>query len=101
MADTDAAAVEYFIVKWRDVTASELSTAQSFALDPCALLGVDTPHPTAHFFQSLHPRISWSSTRSATRELVSNLRSALKKRRTDKVILTEEISTFHHSGVPS
>jgi hypothetical protein len=36
-----------FIAKWRGVPASELSTAQSFALDLCRLLGVDAPHATA------------------------------------------------------
>ncbi|MBS0485958.1 MAG: hypothetical protein JSS13_01320, partial [Proteobacteria bacterium] len=36
-----------FIAKWSGVTASELSTAQSFALDLCRLLGVDAPHPDA------------------------------------------------------
>lgn len=35
-----------FIAKWKDVRASELSTSQSFLIDLCALLGVDTPHPT-------------------------------------------------------
>ena len=36
-----------FIAKWSGVTASELSTAQSFALDLCHLLGVEPPHPDA------------------------------------------------------
>ena len=36
-----------FIAKWSGVTASELSTAQSFALDLCLLLGVELPHPDA------------------------------------------------------
>ncbi|MBS0437825.1 MAG: class I SAM-dependent DNA methyltransferase, partial [Proteobacteria bacterium] len=36
-----------FIAKWSGVTASELSTAQSFALDLCHLLGVEAPHPDA------------------------------------------------------
>jgi hypothetical protein len=36
-----------FIAKWSGVTASELSTAQSFALDLCHLLGVELPHPDA------------------------------------------------------
>ncbi len=35
-----------FIARWQGVTASELSTAQSFVIDLCALLGVDKPHPT-------------------------------------------------------
>jgi hypothetical protein len=35
-----------FITRWRGVTASELSTAQSFVIDLCALLGVPHPHPT-------------------------------------------------------
>ena len=35
-----------FITRWQGVTASELSTAQSFVIDLCALLGVDKPHPT-------------------------------------------------------
>ena len=38
---------ENFIAKWRGVTASELSTAQSFVADLCRLLGVDVPHPDA------------------------------------------------------
>jgi hypothetical protein len=42
---TDAS--EAFIAKWRGVTASELSTAQSFALDLCQLLEVEAPHPDA------------------------------------------------------
>ena len=36
-----------FIAKWSGVSASELSTAQSFALDLCLLLGVELPHPDA------------------------------------------------------
>lgn len=39
-------AADGFITRWRGVTASELSTAQSFVIDLCALLGVDKPHPT-------------------------------------------------------
>ena len=42
---TDAAA-HTFIAKWRGVTASELSTAQSFVSDLCDLLGVPRPHAT-------------------------------------------------------
>lgn len=34
-----------FISKWSGVKASELSTAQSFAMDLCHLLGVELPHP--------------------------------------------------------
>ena len=44
IASDDAA--ERFIVKWNGVGASELSTSQSFLIDLCHLLGVDTPHPT-------------------------------------------------------
>ncbi|HEU4775083.1 MAG TPA: DNA methyltransferase [Lysobacter sp.] len=36
-----------FITKWQGITASELSTSQSFLIDLCALLGVDMPHATA------------------------------------------------------
>ena len=39
-------AAERFIAKWNGVAASELSTSQSFLIDLCHLLGVDTPHPT-------------------------------------------------------
>jgi hypothetical protein len=39
-------AAQSFITRWSGVTASELSTAQSFVIDLCALLGVDKPHPT-------------------------------------------------------
>lgn len=35
-----------FITRWQGTTASELSTSQSFLIDLCNLLGVDTPHPT-------------------------------------------------------
>ena len=44
IASDDAA--ERFIAKWNGVGASELSTSQSFLIDLCHLLGVDTPHPT-------------------------------------------------------
>ncbi|HEY5613596.1 MAG TPA: type IIL restriction-modification enzyme MmeI, partial [Lysobacter sp.] len=46
MADTGRDATEAFIAKWQGVTASELSTSQSFLSDLCRLLGVDTPHAT-------------------------------------------------------
>ena len=35
-----------FITRWRGVTASELSTSQSFVIQLCELLGVEAPHPT-------------------------------------------------------
>lgn len=38
--------VDSFIERWRGVTASELSTAQSFVMDLCELLGVEKPHAT-------------------------------------------------------
>ena len=38
--------VDSFIARWQGVTASELSTSQSFLIDLCRLLGVDIPHPT-------------------------------------------------------
>ena len=47
MADTGPDTTDAFIAKWQGVTASELSTSQSFLSDLCRLLGVDTPHPTA------------------------------------------------------
>ena len=46
-ADPSAASpAEAFIVRWRGVTASELSAAQSFVIDLCALLDLAKPHPT-------------------------------------------------------
>jgi hypothetical protein len=45
-AGTGAAPPEVFIAKWRGVTASELSTSQSFLIDLCRLLGVPEPHAT-------------------------------------------------------
>ena len=45
-APIDAAATQAFIARWQGVAASELSTAQSFVIDLCALLGVERPHPT-------------------------------------------------------
>ncbi len=41
-----AAAAEAFIQRWQGLTASELSSAQSFVRELCDLLGVDKPHPT-------------------------------------------------------
>jgi hypothetical protein len=43
--DADAAATA-FIQRWQGVTASELSSAQSFFIELCALLDVAPPHPT-------------------------------------------------------
>nr|WP_315240102.1 DNA methyltransferase [uncultured Albidiferax sp.] len=37
---------EAFIARWHGVTASELSTSQSFIIDLCELLDVPRPHPT-------------------------------------------------------
>ena len=45
MTDIATDAADTFIEKWQDVEASELSTAQSFAIDLCHLLGVEPPHP--------------------------------------------------------
>jgi hypothetical protein len=62
-ADThtfDLAAVEAFIAKWNGVGASELSTSQSFLIDLCHLLGVDTPHPTAEHDYMFERPISFS-----------------------------------------
>ena len=42
---TDSAA-QAFIHRWKGVTASELSTSQSFVIQLCELLGVEAPHPT-------------------------------------------------------
>ena len=47
MTEIQRAATDDFIAKWSGVTASELSTAQSFALELCRLLGVEAPHPDA------------------------------------------------------
>jgi hypothetical protein len=44
--DDGRAAAEAFVARWQGVTASELSTSQSFLIDLCALLGVEAPHPT-------------------------------------------------------
>ncbi|MBJ6983737.1 class I SAM-dependent DNA methyltransferase [Luteimonas sp. MC1750] len=40
------AAADAFIARWQGVTASELSTSQSFLIDLCRLLDVEVPHPT-------------------------------------------------------
>ena len=44
--DQTGEAAQAFAAKWQGVAASELSTSQSFLIDLCNLLGVDTPHPT-------------------------------------------------------
>lgn len=46
-AEMEQIAATTFITKWQGITASELSTSQSFLIDLCALLGVDMPHATA------------------------------------------------------
>ena len=46
MPDNGSGSAEAFIIKWQGVTASELSTSQSFLHDLCALIEVDKPHPT-------------------------------------------------------
>lgn len=43
--DKHNAAASAFIQRWQGVTASELSTAQSFVRELCELLGVQVPHP--------------------------------------------------------
>jgi hypothetical protein len=43
---SQAASAAAFIARWRGVTASELSTSQSFVIQLCELLGVEPPHPT-------------------------------------------------------
>ncbi|MFO1278187.1 MAG: type IIL restriction-modification enzyme MmeI [Burkholderiaceae bacterium] len=48
-ADAGHAAAAAFIARWRGVTASELSTAQSFVIELCALLGVEPPRHEAHY----------------------------------------------------
>lgn len=40
-------AADAFVAKWQGVTASELSTSQSFLIELSQLLGLDTPHATA------------------------------------------------------
>ncbi|MEP6964147.1 MAG: hypothetical protein ABI845_01560 [Polaromonas sp.] len=45
-ADETTANALAFINRWQGVTASELSTAQSFVRELCDLLGVDVPHAT-------------------------------------------------------
>ncbi|MBS0581967.1 MAG: hypothetical protein JSS42_02580, partial [Proteobacteria bacterium] len=47
MSDIQRDDANGFIAKWKGSTASELSTAQSFALDLCRLLGVEAPHADA------------------------------------------------------
>jgi hypothetical protein len=44
--DATTRATHEFIARWRGVTASELSTSQSFVIQLCELLGVQPPHPT-------------------------------------------------------
>ncbi len=47
VADPSADLATTFIARWSGVTASELSTAQSFVRELCDLLGTEPPHPTA------------------------------------------------------
>ncbi|MFZ1797133.1 MAG: hypothetical protein WAU14_10370, partial [Dokdonella sp.] len=47
MAQIEADAADEFIAKWNGITASELSTSQTFLLDLCHLLGVEAPHADA------------------------------------------------------
>ncbi len=43
---TEQDSASAFITRWQGVTASELSTAQSFVIELCELLGVPRPHAT-------------------------------------------------------
>ncbi|MFZ4624519.1 MAG: hypothetical protein ACOYNF_09815 [Rhodoferax sp.] len=45
-AAADSPATAAFIERWRGVSASELSTAQSFVIGLCDWLGVVPPHAT-------------------------------------------------------
>jgi hypothetical protein len=45
MAGIEKDAADDFIAKWQGITASELSTSQSFLIDLCGLLGLESPHP--------------------------------------------------------
>ncbi len=47
MAPIEQDAAETFIAKWNGIKASELSTSQTFLIDLCHLLGVETPHADA------------------------------------------------------
>ena len=55
---TSDIAAQAFITRWRGSAASELSTAQSFVSELCALGGVDKPHATTGIqkTQSSRPR---------------------------------------------
>lgn len=53
MAAIDRDDADGFIARWAGVAASELSTSQSFLIDLCALLGVDTPHPGSVTFSGI------------------------------------------------
>ena len=44
---TEQESTSAFITRWQGVTASELSTSQSFVIELCELLGVPRPHATA------------------------------------------------------
>ena len=44
--EATTSAAQAFINRWKGVTASELSTSQSFVIQLCELLGVEAPHPT-------------------------------------------------------
>ncbi len=47
MAQIEKDAADDFIAKWNGIKASELSTSQTFLIDLCHLLGVETPHADA------------------------------------------------------
>ena len=47
MAQIEQDAADEFIAKWNGIKASELSTSQTFLIDLCHLLGVETPHADA------------------------------------------------------
>ncbi|MBN8506430.1 MAG: hypothetical protein J0L58_18340 [Burkholderiales bacterium] len=43
---TEQEQAQAFISRWQGVSATELATAQSFAIELCELLGVERPHPS-------------------------------------------------------
>lgn len=60
MAQIEQDAVEEFIAKWNGIKASELSTSQTFLIDLCHLLGVETPHADAEQGYMFERPISFS-----------------------------------------
>ncbi len=65
--------IEAFVTRWTGVTASEISTSQSFIIELCELLDVPRPHPTPERDYMFERPITFQNGDGSTSEVHSGL----------------------------